>query len=153
MCDLSCMTSSRPAAGTRSLSKARKFARSRSCSAPAGQWLASLSARVVVVKEAALAELRKYTDAAFAPNIFKVRGGGCGRGQSSYADAVEQQRQGGVHMQAAADQIARVSDLLAAYRCAQDVCMHCSLCNTACMACSSQHDNHMHSRAMPRAVR
>ena len=46
----------------------------------------------------------------------QVRGGGGGRGLASYVAAIEQQRQGGIHLQAVADQLVRVADLLAAYR-------------------------------------
>ena len=82
--------------------------------ASAGIWLKSLSQRLLHLKEEAMGELRKHSTAALTPALFRVRGEGAGR--------LALEKQGGMHMQAAADQITRIADLLAEYRCANLQC-------------------------------
>jgi hypothetical protein len=83
----------------------------------AGRWLDQLAARLIGLKEAIVCELRKYSDAHVVRSLHTDRGKGGGRLQASYAAGIEQQKQGAVHLQAVADQLLTVADLLSAYRC------------------------------------
>lgn len=87
----------------------------------AGLWLNGIAQRVLALKAATLLELRKYDEGALPPSFFKARGCGCGRFQSSSTPSIEQQRQGGVHIQAAAEHVGRIADLLTKFRCSPPI--------------------------------
>jgi hypothetical protein len=86
----------------------------------AGRWLDKLAERLIRLKEAIVTELRKYSDVHVPRSVHDARGKGGGRFQASYTAGIEQQRQGAVHLQAVADQLLTVADLLSGFRCDAD---------------------------------
>eukprot|EP00892_Ulva_mutabilis_P001806 jgi/Ulvmu1/11626/UM008_0030.1 len=88
----------------------------RACDVPTGQWLSAAAAKVLQLRERAVLELRKYTDRRLPPALTHTAGGGQGRLAHSYSSAVELQRLGGVHIQAAATQVERLCALLQEFR-------------------------------------
>lgn len=90
-----------------------------------GLWLASLAEKVLAIKRAAMRELRKYSQQPLPRGLSHVRGEGGGRFLHSYTPSITQQRQGGVNVQAAAEQAEWVCTFLDKFRCetlALDLC-------------------------------
>lgn len=81
-----------------------------------GLWLASLAEKVLSIKNSALRELRKYSQEPLPRGLSHVCGEGGGRFLNSYTPAIMQQRQGGVNVQAAAEQVDWVCTFLDKYR-------------------------------------